>query len=348
MSTADLPEPAAPTSYPRGVHPDAARLERVRRAGERWLARPWPATPTSSLTGGGAIAALEEELAAVVDPSGEASALLLPSATYALRLALEALGVGPGDEVVLPVLDWPASYAAVLSLGARPVLTAVDPGTLTLDVEAAARARTRRTKAAVVCHLHGVPGDRAALREALDLPVVEDCAGALGSMLDGSHVGADLGVFSLGPNKQLDCFEGGVLVTRDRALLDRAVMRSAHPLRQLLSGLDPDTVASDAFAMRPHPMTAILGLDLLAAWDGPAARAAHRRAADTAGHDAVAVLGVDGRRSNAAGEVPVLVADPGAGGARSGARVLPCADRPDLADRAGALLARTRLVPVRG
>jgi hypothetical protein len=340
------------TRFPQGRHPDTARLDQLARAVAAWLERPWPSSPTSSVSGGGAIAQLEGELARLVAPAGDAHGLLLPAATYGLRVALEAVGVGPGAEVVLPVIDWPSSYAAVLSLGARPVPVAVSPSSLTLDLAEAAAARTSRTAAAVVCHLHGVPGRARAVREALGVPVVEDAAGALGSQVDGSHVGAegDAVVLSLGPGKQLDCFEGGVVVTRDPAIHDRAVALSAHPLRQLLHGLDPESADPGAFALRGHPATALVGLLLLSAWDPAAERHAHHEAAHLLNAEGWSVLGAGGERLNAAAAVPVLLdrADgpSPAGAVPSGAQVLPCPDHPEVVEEAVDLLARTRLVPV--
>jgi hypothetical protein len=330
--------------HPTG-HPDRALLARWRSALDAWEeASAWPGSPTSSLTGGGAVAAFEEAFSARL----ERRALLLPSATYGLRLALEVLGIGPGDEVVVPVLDWTATYAAVTSLGARPVPVRVDPATLTIDPAAASAARTSRTRAAVACHFVGTPADVPGLRDALGLPVVEDCAGAPGSLLDGRQVGTlgDVAVFSLGPGKRLDAGEGGVLVTADRSLRERAVARSSHPLRLLRNGIDPSAAPPDALAVRPHPFAAVLGLHALQTWDPEAERADHARSARAAREAGHQVVGAGERCASAAPYVPVVVEQAGATcvGMATGAHVLPAAD--GLAADAADLLSRTRLIPV--
>lgn len=341
MSTA---EPKPVWSFHPGGHPDAALLRQWSEAIDAWEARPWPGSPTSSLAGGGAVAAFEAELGARLDRR----ALLLPSATYGLRLALEVLGVGPGDEVVVPVLDWPATFAAVTSLGARPMPVMVEASALTIDPAAAAAVRTSRTRAAVACHFVGTPADVAELRDALGVPVVEDCAGAPGSALDGRPVGTlgDVAVLSLGPGKRLDAGEGGVLVCADAGLHDRAVARSSHPLRMLRSGVEPASAEPDALAMRAHPLTAVLGLHALHGWHPEHDRAAHARAVEVATAQGHRVVGRDARRASAAAYVPVLVDDPASAcvGVASGAQVLP-APR-ELEEHAAGLLARLRLLPV--
>ena len=224
----------------------------------RWEATA-PATPTSSVLGGGAIAAAE---AAFSRLHGGRPALLLPSATYALRAGLQALGVRAGDEVICPIIDWPATFAAITSLGATPVPVAVDPQTITIDPRAAARARTSRTRAAVACHLHGICADIPALRRQLPgIGICEDASQAFGARLDGRRAGTfgDVAVLSLGPGKHIDAGEGGILLCRTASLHKRAIATACHPLRNLLTGntsTDPQ-----ALVMRPHPMTAVLALD---------------------------------------------------------------------------------------
>lgn len=307
------PEPAVPPLHTERHHPDGALAARVQAALNWWLSTPREAglvgAPTSALTGGGAVAALEREFGR---RHGDRPALLQPSATYALRAALDALSVGPGDEVLLPALDWTASRHAVLSLGARPVPTAVEPDTLTISPAAAAADRTERTAAVVACHLHGVAADIPALRRALPgVPIVEDCAAALGSTLDGRPVGTfgDFAVFSLGPGKTIDAGEGGILLTSSVEMHQRAIRRTAHPLRQLLTGLHPDP-NQDGLSIRPHPITAILALHGLTRWDADEARRRYARSVAAVG-DCGRVLGWDGRRQNAQDQVPVHVAGDG-------------------------------------
>jgi DegT/DnrJ/EryC1/StrS aminotransferase family protein len=316
----------------RGVpvqrHPDAELAAKVDAALRWWLSRRFesgPArAPSSAITGGGAVVALEEEFSRL--HAGRPT-LLLPSATYALRAALAALRIGPGAEVIIPALDWTASRDAVRSVGATPVPVAVDAATLTLPAEGARRARTGRTSAAIACHLHGVPADVPALVQALDgLPVLEDCAGAFGSQLDGRQVGTlgnSFAVFSLGPGKTIDAGEGGVLVSMTPELHHAALAVTAHPLRQILAGLDPTTDPPPAFSIRPHVVTAILAMYGLSRWNPAAARADHRRTAEeTALCDMV--IGMDERRENAQAWVPVRRPQAGAcqPGRPSGAAVL--------------------------
>src|SRR5262249_35110470 len=154
-----------------------------------------------------AIAAAEAAFSAM---HGARPALLLPAATYAIRVGLQVLGVRPGDEVICAAVDWTAGFSAIASLSARPVPVPVDPATCTLDPAAAARARTRVTRAVIACHLHGICADVPALRRLLpDVGIVEDASQALGSRLDGHLAGTlgDIAVLSLGPGKQIDAGE---------------------------------------------------------------------------------------------------------------------------------------------
>jgi dTDP-4-amino-4,6-dideoxygalactose transaminase len=293
-------------------HPDRAMVERTTAALRWWLDQPYESGPTSQLNGRGAVAACERASSRL--PDGR-PAVLLPSATYATRAALDALGVSRGDEVIIPALDWTATYQAVLSLGARPVPVAIDPETLTLAPTAAAAARTEQTRAVVVCHLHGVAGDVPALRTTLPgIPIVEDCAAALGSMIDGQPVGTfgDYAVLSLGPGKTIDAGEGGVLLCGTPDLFHAAVAHTAHPLRQNLTGLDPDG-SPGALSMRPHPLAAVLALYELSRWDRSGAVCAHLDAAErlssqvSAGSIRKLVVGLDTRRENAQHLVPLLL-----------------------------------------
>jgi dTDP-4-amino-4,6-dideoxygalactose transaminase len=341
----------APAAGGGRAHPDRAWIETVRSALDRW-ATTNSGSPTSSILGGGAIAAAE---AAFSELHAARPALLLPSATYALRVALQAGGVVPGDEVICGEIDWASGYAAVSSLGARPVPVAADPRTLTLDPAAAAAARTARTRAVIACHLHGVCADVPAIRRLLPgVTVIEDVAQALGNRMDGRLAGTmgDMAVLSLGPGKPLDAGEGGVLLSDGYARHDRAVAVACHPLRQLLTGLpDPDPAA---LAIRPHPVTAVLALHQLTGWSPAAARA---RYAETArrlsGQPALRLLADARRHGMSQPQVPVLLDSddasppPGVRWSRSGAQVLPglaAADR----QHARRLLARVRIAALTG
>jgi len=342
--------PAPPTGGGRD-HPDRAWIETVRSALDRWAATS-SGSPTSSILGGGAIAAAE---AAFSELHAGRPALLLPSASYALRVALQAGGVVPGDEVICGAIDWPSGYAAVSSLGATPVPVTADPRTLTLDPAAVAAARTPRTRAVIACHLHGVCADVPAIRRLLpDVIVIEDAAQALGNRMDDLLSGTmgDMAILSLGPGKPLDAGEGGVLLSDGYARHDRAVAIACHPLRQLLTGLpDPDPAA---LAIRPHPVAAILALHQLTGWSPAAARSRYAETASRLAGDPALRLLADARRHGMSQpQVPVLLRSagasppPGVRWSRSGAQVLPglaAADR----RHARRLLARVRMAALTG
>lgn len=289
-----------------GEHPDSQWLRSVSEAMDDWLTEQ-SATPTSQLTGGGAVARSEELLSAM---HGGRPALLTPSATYALWVALRVLGVRARDEVLIPQYDWTSSLAVVLALGARPVVVPVDPGTLTIDpVEAAAR-RTSRTRAVVATHLFGIPADIPALAKAVPwVPIVEDCAQALGSTLDGVPVGAlaDAAVFSFGPGKAVDVGELGALVVRDEELWEHTILESAHPIRQQLSGVAVPSPLG--LSVRPHPVAAVLLCASLLGDNQPEDRADRSRIYERLNllHWPLHAYGVDRRRQNAS---PFVLFDP--------------------------------------
>lgn len=310
MSTADDLGPWEDVSW---RHPDQRLAERVAEAFAWWLAQPAEIAPTSSITGDGAYAAVERELS--VRHEGRPS-LVVPSGTYALRLALASVGVSPGSEVVVPGLDWTASRDAVGSLGATPVPASVDPLTLTLDPQRVGALLSSRTQAVVVCHLHGVAADVAAVRQTVaevlgrEVPVVEDCAAALGSTLDGVPVGAlgDAAAFSFGPGKLLSAEECGAVVLANEATRDVALRLAGHPLRWARSGFDPAAPIGGELPVRAHPVAAVLLAHRLAGWDAEDAReryAAHA-AALTAEPTVERVVGLDDRRRSAQHLVPVI------------------------------------------
>jgi L-glutamine:scyllo-inosose aminotransferase/L-glutamine:2-deoxy-scyllo-inosose/3-amino-2,3-dideoxy-scyllo-inosose aminotransferase len=148
------------------------------------------------------------------------------SGTAALTIALQALGVGPGDEVIVPGLTWVACASAVLHLGARPVLADVDPATLTLDPARAVEAITGRTRAIMAVHFANSVADLDAftnLAARTGIPFIEDCAQAHGARWRHRRVGGygRAGCFSMQQSKLLTAGEGGAVVTGDDALHDR-------------------------------------------------------------------------------------------------------------------------------
>jgi dTDP-4-amino-4,6-dideoxygalactose transaminase len=177
------------------------------------------------------IAGLETELAGMLEVE---HAVAVSSGTDALLLALMTLGVGPGDEVVTSSYSFFATAAAVVRLGARPVLVDIEPATFNLDPEQVASAITPRTRAIIPVHLFGLSAD---LGPILDLaarsnvPVVEDAAQAIGSAYGARQVGGlgALGCFSFFPTKNLGAFgDAGLLTTNDAALAARARLLREH------------------------------------------------------------------------------------------------------------------------
>jgi dTDP-4-amino-4,6-dideoxygalactose transaminase len=148
------------------------------------------------------------------------------SGTASLMLALEACGVGAGDEVITPGLSWVASASTVLGVNAVPVFVDVDPETLCLDPEAVEAAITEHTKAIVVVHLYSALADLDRLTAVADrygLPLIEDSAQAHGASYRGRRAGTfgRVGTFSMHHTKVLTSGEGGAAVTDDAALARR-------------------------------------------------------------------------------------------------------------------------------
>ena len=182
------------------------------------------------LTMGPKTRAFEEALAAVVEAP---FAVAVSSATAGLHLGLDALGVGPGDEVLVPTLTFASTAATVIHTGARPRLVDCDPDTLNLSVADAARKWTPQTKAIVPVHFAGHPCDMdaiLALAREHGAPVMEDAAHALPARYRGRSVGAlgDLTVFSFYATKNLTTGEGGMVTTRNEALAERMRTRRLH------------------------------------------------------------------------------------------------------------------------
>ena len=156
------------------------------------------------------------------------------SATAGLHLALEALGIGPGDEVITTTHTFTATAEVVRYLGADVVLVDIDPATLCIDVAAVEAAITPRTRAIVPVHYAGLAADMPALlalARARGLKVVEDAAHALPTTCGGELVGtlaSDVTVFSFYANKTITTGEGGMVVTRDAALAKRIKVMRLH------------------------------------------------------------------------------------------------------------------------
>ncbi len=170
------------------------------------------------------VATLEKEFRALV---GTRFALAVTSGTAALEVALGALGIGPGDEVILPVWSWISCFTAIVRVGAQPVLAEIDE-TMCLDPSEIDRLRTPRTKAVLVVHYQGVAADMdsiSAQAKKAGLAVLEDCAESPGVSYKGKRVGSlgDIGIFSFQHHKTMTSGEGGMVVTGDPRFFERAV-----------------------------------------------------------------------------------------------------------------------------
>jgi dTDP-4-amino-4,6-dideoxygalactose transaminase len=170
------------------------------------------------------LAAFEEDWAAYC---GARHAIGVSSGTAALALAYRAVGVRPGDEVIVPAMTYVATAFAVSHVGGVPVFVDVDEQTFTLDPDEVRRAVTAKTRAIVPVHFYGQAVEVAAIREIAaehGLAVVEDAAQAHGATFDGVRTGAlgDVGCFSFYPHKNLGTYgDGGAITTNDSALAER-------------------------------------------------------------------------------------------------------------------------------
>ncbi|MBA3374479.1 MAG: DegT/DnrJ/EryC1/StrS family aminotransferase [Actinobacteria bacterium] len=183
---------------------------------------------SGQLTMGPKVAEFETALAEAV---GTAHAVAVSSGTAALHLALLALEIGAGDEVIVPAYTFPATANVVEISGARAVLVDVDPDSFLVDPAAVAAAVTPRTRAVMAVHLFGRPVEWEAMQTAVpqEVALLEDAAGALGARYRGTPCGAlgVVGCLSFHPRKIVTTGEGGA-VTTDEAGLDDAVRRLRH------------------------------------------------------------------------------------------------------------------------
>ena len=196
--------------------------------GEEELAAVQEVLESGQLTMGPKVAELEELLAAAC---GVEHAVAVSSGTAALHLAVLALGLEEGDEVLVPAYTFPATANVVALAGARPVLVDVDPSTLNLDPAKVYDAVTSRTRAVLAVHLFGRPLDWEQLQNALppDVRLLEDAAGALGARWRGMPCGGlgEMGCLSFHPRKIVTTGEGGAVTTSSDDLAD-AIRRMRH------------------------------------------------------------------------------------------------------------------------
>ena len=178
------------------------------------------------------VAELERALSAYV---GDRPVRVLTSATAALEIALQACGIGPGDEVITPAMSFVATANVIVRVGARPVFVDIDPDTRNIDLDAAEAAIGPRTRAILPVHFAGLPVDMDrlyAIATRHGLRVIEDAAHAIGSTWRGRRIGSfgDLICFSFHPNKNMTTIEGGAIVADSRTELTTAERQRFHGL----------------------------------------------------------------------------------------------------------------------
>ena len=177
---------------------------------------------------------VQELESALADYLNVSHVLGVANGTDALHIAMMALGVGPGDEIITSAFTFIATAEAAALLGATPVFADIDPRTFNIDPACIAPLITPRTKAIVPVHLFGQPADMAPIMDIAQrhgLPVIEDNAQAIGAEYRGTPTGSigDIGCLSFFPTKNLACYgDGGALSTRNAALHTKARMLSNH------------------------------------------------------------------------------------------------------------------------
>ena len=204
--------------------------------------------------------------------------LALSSATAGLHVALLALGLKPGDEVITTPLTFAATANTIVLAGAKPVFVDVDPGTLNMDVGHLAAAITPRTRAILPVHFAGLPVDMDplyALAAKHGLRVIEDAAHAIGTEYKGRRIGAfgDTQVFSFHPNKNMTTGEGGCITTRDPDLAEKSALLRFHGMdreawdRFGKKGSQHYEIVLPGFKYNMMDMQAALGIHQLAQLD---------------------------------------------------------------------------------
>jgi len=204
-------------------------------------------------------------------------AVALSSATAGMHLALKALGIGPGDEVVTPSLTWVSTVNLIVLAGATPVFADVDRDTLMVSRQSIEACLTDRTRTIIPVHFAGAPADLEPIRQlsvAREIPVIEDAAHALGTYYHGRHVGScGTSIFSFHPIKNITTGEGGMLCTDDEGLLERVKRLKFHGLGvdaydRTMQGRSPQAeVLEPGYKYNMTDISAVLGLGQLARVD---------------------------------------------------------------------------------
>ena len=259
-----MSETFIPHSRPALGEAEAKAVAEVVRSG--WIAQ------------GRQVAAFEQAMAKV---TGQGHGVAVSSGTAALYLALMALGIGAGDEVVIPSYVCTALWHAVGLTGAKPVLVDIEPATYQPCPRAVARALTRRTKAVIVPHMFGLPADIEILKSH-GIPLIEDCAQSLGVTVRGTSVGGTgkLAICSFYATKLLTAGEGGMVLGREESLVGRV---------RTLSQYDEQDALERAFNYKMTDMQAALGLCQVARLESFLAR---RQAIAARYHEAVRQVGL--------------------------------------------------------
>ena len=192
------------------------------------------------LVQGREVAALERRVSGL---AGTGHAVAVSNGTASLHLALIALGIGPGDEVIIPAFSYIATANVVELVGAKPVFVDVEPHTYNIDVSLIESKITGRTRAIMPVHEFGLCCDASAvvaLAKSRGLQVVEDAACALGATENGRPAGGFgiMGSFSLHPRKSVTSGEGGVITTNDPAIAHRLAVLRNHGIDGSGGGMD--------------------------------------------------------------------------------------------------------------
>lgn len=242
---------------------------------EEWQALKEPLA-SGWLTQGPKVAAFEKAFAT---RHNVAHALATTSCTTGLHLALAALGIGPGDEVIVPAFTWVASANAVLYCGATPIFADVDRETNNVTADTVAARLSPRTRAVMVVHLFGLCVDMDSIRAILPtgVAVVEDAACAAGASYKGAPAGGlgEVACFSFHPRKSITTGEGGMVTTNDQEIASRAEVLRNHGAsiseEQRHNGAQPYLLPEfnvEGFNYRMNDLQGAVGLEQLKRLDG--------------------------------------------------------------------------------
>lgn len=264
MSAPVMAVPVARPSF--GIAEERAVLEVLRSA---WVSQ------------GPRVAEFEREFAAYVNAP---YAIAVSSCTAALHLALLAVGIRPGDEVVCPSLSFIASANGIVHAGGRPVFADIDSATYNLDPKSVESAITKRTKAILVVHQVGLPAaldEMQALAARYGIPLIEDAACAIGSEYSGRRIGlphSQMACFSFHPRKVLTTGEGGMITTADPEVADRLrrlrqhAMNTSDLARHNAKQVIVETYDEVGYNYRLTDLQAAIGLAQLTRLEGMLAR----------------------------------------------------------------------------